>query len=487
MARFSGGGYRGGGGNGGYRGGSSGGSFGGGRSSGSANSSSSGAGRSTSGSRGGGVSGRSSNGRAGGSSSHARSGSATAGSRQARSYSANTKSFIAGKIAGQYQAKGYSRARAQDIGNKVVGKMHATFRPGSGSRQSHTAGVVTGRNQGLYGYGLGRATYIGNAVVRKQAAVRARGAQESAQMPTSLSQRSKVIKSLARSASAMQLPAPASQLRDRSKIRFHQQVAVDDNELSNVRAGKLSNTPMPAQRVSKIVGFTQGAKPVAVTSAPTRKVQRPVVHSPQGSSAAEGNQMTKTAGWAAPSGDEAESNATSDVPVDTLEEAPIAGPAPPAADAVKRLSADAEAPREAGATGVIDAAPEEAEGKHEPRPVLIEDFDESLERGDSASATKSDSDRITFNERVRDEIASLRPRAMKADAKYKNAFDISETEFEGVKFLIDYARGYESLDYFEIVSQLLALKRRAPEELGATGSAHIDALIEFVREIVEAK
>ncbi|WP_431796981.1 hypothetical protein [Microbacterium kunmingense] len=413
--------------------------------------------------------------------------SAAAGRSPGRSYSANTKSFIAGKIAGQYQAKGYSKAHAQDIGNKVVGKMNGAFQPGSGSRQSHTAGVVTGRNQGLYGYGLSRATYIGNAVVRKQAAVRARGEQESAQMPTSLSQRSKVIKSLARNAGAMQLPAPTRQLRDRSKIRFYKQVAVDDDELSNVRAGKLSNTPTPGQQMSKIVGYAEGVKPVAVTSAPTRRVQRPVDHSPQGSSNAKGNRMTKIAGWVAPSGDERESNATVDVPVDTLDEAPITGVEPPAVDAVDRLSADAEARREAGATGVLDAAPGEAEGQHEARPVLIEDSDESLERGDSASATKSDSDLGTFNQRVLDEIASLTPRAMKADAKYQNAFDISETELEGVKFLIDYARGYEPLDYFEIVSQLLALKRRSPEELGATGSAHIDALIEFVREIVEAK
>jgi len=420
-------------------------------------------------------------------SSHARSGSSTGGSSQGRSYSANTKSFIAGKIAGQYQAKGYSKTHAQDIGNKVVGKMNGNFQPGSGSRQSHTAGVVTGRNQGLYGYGLSRATYIGNAVVRKQAAVRARGAQESAQMPTSLSQRSKVIKSVARNAGAMQLPAPTRQLRDRSKIRFYQQVDFDDDELSNVRPRKPSTTPTPVRQVSKIVGFAEATKPVVDNSVPTRRVQRPVDHPAQGSSSAGGNRMTKIAGWAVPSDDERESSATVDVPADTLDEAPIIGMEPPAADAVEDLSADPEAPREAGTTGVLDAAPEEAEGKREPRPVLVEDLDESLERGDSASATKSDSDLGTFNQRVLDEIASLRPRAMKADAMYKNAFDISETEFEGVKFLIDYARGYEPLDYFEIVSQLLALKRRAPEELGATGSAHIDALIEFVREIVEAK
>lgn len=470
MARYSGGGYH---------GGSSGRASGGGRSYGSGHSSSSGSTRSSGGSRGGDASGRSFNGHAGGRSSPGRN--------PGRSYSANTKSFIAGKIAGQYQAKGYSKAHAQDIGNKVVGKMHGTFHPGSGSRQSHTAGVVTGRNQGLYGYGLSRATHIGNAVVRKQAAVRARGARGSAQMPASLSQRSKVIKSVARNAGAMQLPAPTRQLRDRSKIRFYQQVAFDDDELSKVRAGKPITAPTPGQQVSKIVGFADAAKPVAATSAPTRKVQRRVDHPPPGSSNAGGSRMTKIAGWVAASDDERESNATVDVPVDTIDEAPTSGVELPGADAVENSLADAEEPREAGEMGALDAAAEDATGKHEPRPVLIEDFDKSLECGDSANATKSDCGLGTFNQRILEEIASLMPRAMKADAKYKNAFDISETEFEGVKFLIDYARGYEPLDYFEIVSQLLELKRRAPEELGATGSAHIDALIEFVREIVEAK
>lgn len=481
MARYSGGGYRGGSSSGDYRGGA-----GGGRNAGSGHSNSSRSTRSSSGSRGGGASGRSFNGHAGIRSSSGQSASSAARRNPGRSYSANTKSFIAGKIAGQYQAKGYSKAHAQDIGNKVVGKMNGTFQAGNGARQSHTAGVVTGRNQGLYGYGLSRATYIGNAVVRKQAAVRARGMQESAQMPTSFSQRSKVIKSVARNAGAMQLTVPTRQLRDRSKIRFYQQVAFDD-ELSNVRAGKPSTTPTPGQQISKIVGVPDAAKTAAATSAPTRKVQRPVDHPPPGSSNAEDSRMTKIAGWVAPSDDERESDATVDVRVDTIDEVTISGVELPGADAVESLSADAEAPREVGAMGVLDAAAEETAGKLEPRPVLIEDFDESIERGDSVSATKSDCGLGTFNKRVLDEIASLRPRAMKADAKYKNAFDISETEFKGVKLLIDYARGYEPLDYFEIVSQLLALKRRAPEELVAMGSAHIDALIEFVREIVEAK
>jgi len=365
--------------------------------------------------------------------------------------------------------------------------MDGTFQPGSGSRRSHTAGVVTGRNQGLYGYGLSRATYIGNAVVRKQAALRARGTQESAQMPTTLSQRSKVLQSVARNAGAMQQPVPTRQLRDRSKIRFHQRVAFDDDQPPNVRAKTATTTPTPVQQVSKIVGFSAVTKALAATSAPMRKVQRPVDHPPYGSSTAEGNRMTKIAGWVVPSDDQRESNVTVDVPVDTLDEAPIFGGELPGAGAVESLSVDAEAPRKAGAMGELDATTEDAADRHERRPNHIEDLDESLERGNSASATKSDFGVGTFTQRVLNEIASLMPRAMKADAKYENAFDISETEFEGVKFLIDYARGYESLDYFEIISQLLELKRRAPEELGATSSAHIDALIEFVREIVEAR
>ena len=51
-------------------------------------------------------------------------------------FSANTKSFVSGKISGQYRAKGYSRAHSQHIGNAVVGKMHGTFKSGSPARAS---------------------------------------------------------------------------------------------------------------------------------------------------------------------------------------------------------------------------------------------------------------------------------------------------------------------------------------------------------------
>lgn len=62
-------------------------------------------------------------------------------------YSANTKSYVAGKISGQYRAKGYSRARSQRIGNVVVAKMGSTFKPGRGSKGSYAKGYKLG-----YGY-----------------------------------------------------------------------------------------------------------------------------------------------------------------------------------------------------------------------------------------------------------------------------------------------------------------------------------------------
>ena len=62
-------------------------------------------------------------------------------------YSANTKSYVAGKISGQYRAKGYSRARSQRIGNAVVAKMGSTFKSGRGSKGSYTKGYKLG-----YGY-----------------------------------------------------------------------------------------------------------------------------------------------------------------------------------------------------------------------------------------------------------------------------------------------------------------------------------------------
>ena len=62
-------------------------------------------------------------------------------------YSANTKSYVAGKITGQYRAKGYSRARAQHIGNAVVGKNGRSFKSGRGSKKSFGKGYKIGHGQ----------------------------------------------------------------------------------------------------------------------------------------------------------------------------------------------------------------------------------------------------------------------------------------------------------------------------------------------------
>lgn len=67
------------------------------------------------------------------------------GSRGAHGrHSANTRSYVSGKIAGQYRAKGYSRSRSQHIGNTVVGKMGGSFRARKGSRKSYGRGFRNG-------------------------------------------------------------------------------------------------------------------------------------------------------------------------------------------------------------------------------------------------------------------------------------------------------------------------------------------------------
>ncbi len=194
------------------------------------------------------------------SSSHGTSVGRTSGA----SYSANTRSFVAGKIAGQYQAKGYSKSRAQDIGNKVVNRMGSRFRSGSGSSRSWTAGVVTGRNQRLYGYGLSRSTYIGNAVVRKQAASKARTGN------SAMSSSSKIVNNTARiHRRLLDLSAPRPQRRI-SKLRFQM----------HTQASTLSPGSAPAQPRSKALGFVGAvlaatvspAAPGTTTVPPTSKI-----------------------------------------------------------------------------------------------------------------------------------------------------------------------------------------------------------------------
>lgn len=175
---------------------------------------------------------------------------ASTGRTSGRSYSANTRSFVAGKIAGQYQAKGYSKAHAQNIGNIVVNKMGGTFRSGNGSTRSWTAGVVTGRNQGLYGYGLSRSTHIGNAVVRKQAAAKARTGG------AAVISSSKFVNNVTRTRS--QLPAVSAPrlLRRISKGRFQM----------HTQASILPPASAPIQPRSKVLGFV-GTVPSATVAA----------------------------------------------------------------------------------------------------------------------------------------------------------------------------------------------------------------------------
>lgn len=170
-----------------------------------------------------------------------RSGTSSRGN--GRTYSANTRSFVAGKISGQYQAKGYSKAHAQYIGNKVVSKAGSTFRPGTGSRQSWTAGVVTGRNQGLHGYGQRRSTYIGNAVARKQSLRRTESVRQSA---THVQARtSKLVNDLTRSKSSLRPTSKPHRLRPVSRVRFQ----------TSLRATSNIGEPAAIHPRSKILGF----------------------------------------------------------------------------------------------------------------------------------------------------------------------------------------------------------------------------------------
>lgn len=210
------------------------------------------------------------------------SASGAKGKSGGRTYSANTRSFVAGKIAGQYQAKGYSKAHAQHIGNKVVGKAGSTFRPGNGSRQSWTAGVVTGRNQGLYGYGQRRSTYIGNAVVRKQALRRSESVQQSA--PLVQARTSKLVNSLARSESLLRSSPAPRQLRSLSKRKLQTPSRISSStgarKLIGIRSKILgfdnnrpltdrpatSSLPDSSPPKSKIVGWGEGVNVQQVSS-----------------------------------------------------------------------------------------------------------------------------------------------------------------------------------------------------------------------------
>jgi len=175
---------------------------------------------------------------------------ASTGKTSGHSYSANTRSFVAGKIAGQYQAKGYSKAHAQNIGNKVVKKMDGTFRSGSGPTRSWTAGVVTGRNQGLYGYGLSRSTYIGNTVVRKQAAAKARAGG------ATVTSSSKIVNNVARTRSPLPAVSAPRLLSRISKLRFQM----------HTQASILPPASAPIRPRSKVLGFV-GAAPSATVAA----------------------------------------------------------------------------------------------------------------------------------------------------------------------------------------------------------------------------
>ena len=265
MARYTGGGGYRGGFSGGYRGGSS-----GGRSYTSGSSGASVSGRGSDGSYRGGSSGRSSS-AFGAASGAARGRSASAGSGRAAgmSYSANTKSFVAGKIAGQYQAKGYSKPHAQHIGNKVVSKMPGTFQPGPGSTRSWTAGVVTGRNQSLYGYGLSRSTHIGNAVVRKQVASKTRTSAGAPISPISSGVRTKIANNLARSRGSLPTRSTPRVLRQISKIRF-QREPLHGHATSPPQASGVLKAPR--SKSTRLTQVTQTTPP-ATGVAPQSKVQ----------------------------------------------------------------------------------------------------------------------------------------------------------------------------------------------------------------------
>lgn len=292
MARYSGGGGYRSGSSGGYRSGSSGGSSGGYRG-GSSGGSSYGNGRSGAAASGRGSGGSyrgASSGRSSGAFGASRGGSTSSGSGRAagKSYSANTKSFIAGKIAGQYQAKGYSKPHAQHIGNKVVSKMPGTFQSGPGSTPSWTAGVVTGRNQSLYGYGLSRSTYIGNAVVRKQVARKTRSSAGAPVSPRSSGGGTKIANNLARSRSSLPTRSTPRVLRQTSKIRFQQEplhghatsppqasAMVNGLVVESGRATRVPQTTAPASGVApqtKIQGWvaTDHSTPGAVQPAASK-------------------------------------------------------------------------------------------------------------------------------------------------------------------------------------------------------------------------
>ncbi|WGT46681.1 hypothetical protein [Tessaracoccus lacteus] len=396
----------------------------------------------------------------------------------------NTKSFVAGKIAGQYQAKGYSKAHAQSIGNKVVGKASGTFQTGRGSTKSFAAGVVTGRNQGIYGYSLSRSTNSGNAGARKQVDLRKQAAG-----PKTRAQRSKILRFAGRNSGALPVTAPVRHLRDRSKIRGYEQIDFDEPDLSKVSARQPNKAPGRAQSVRKTLGYTDAESPTPCGSAALgskilRFVDRPSQDSCDGGRVS----MSKIAGWADPADEGARPGASAEAS-GAPGEHPVAVPGQPGDGVFADAQAAPETTPEAAVAKIVDASSDER-AKLETSSNVSEESVVSIEDLGPMNAEELGADFGRLNQRILAEIEILAPLAMKVDPGYDHSaymFDISETEFEGIKFLIDYAQARETLDYFEIVTQLLALKHRAPEKLGVTRSDYIDALIQFIRACVEAR
>lgn len=358
---------------------------------------------------------------------------------------------MAGKIAGQYQAQGYSKARAQRIGNSVVRQMGGTFQPGKGSTKSHTAGVITGRNQSLYGYGLERSANIGNAVVRRQSAGLSARAKRATGPDPAPGERSKILRhgpDLKRGLAVPRTP-PVSKIRFRQKrsARLHEQAATP--ALSKIV--EQSRAQLPAQPVAELTAFkTRGDKVPGARARGSKVIGFGSAANLNSTRAPDQNRRSKILGWESLAGGDEQR-----------------GEVGGALSTAAAVAASRES-RQARAQEPIDAR----DGRAIPTGLA------------SKSVTGS-----SLNQRILNEIAQLRVRAIEhgtSSIEVSHDFDISDDELEILRFLVDRARSRDTLDCFEILRQLVELKELAPRQ-AVTFSTNLDALVGHLRAIAEAK
>lgn len=365
-----------------------------------------------------------------------------------RAYSANTKSFVAGKIAGQYQAQGYSKARAQRIGNSVVRQMGGTFQPGKGSTKSHTAGVITGRNQSLYGYGLERSTKIGNAVVRRQSAGLSAGTQHATGSDSAPGERSKIL----RHGSVIKRGLAAPRTPPGSKIRFRQKRSARLLEQAATPALSKIAEQLPARRVAELTAFNTCANqvPGARARPGSKVIGFGSAASWNSTRAPDQNRRSKILGW-------------------------------------ESLAGGDEQREEVG--GVLSTAAAVAASRQSRRATAEEPMDARDGRATPTGLASKSVTGSSLNQRILTEIAQLRVRANEqgtSSTEVSHDFDISDDELEILRFLVDRARSRDLLDCFEILRQLVELQRRVPLQ-AVVFSNNLDTLIGHLRAIAEAE